>query len=174
MENDPELAKKNLEQLSIMLRGALAEMRTMLIELRPAALVGKPLSELIQLLVDANQAKLNCPLKVAVDGDHIFPEEVTIAYYRIAQEAINNIIKHSDADRASISVVSDAEGVVMTVKDTGRGFATEKIPPGYFGVHIMAERMEEIGGALTIESKPGYGTQVIASWSEGSEEAYNA
>ena len=164
MTENPELAERNLAQLSIMLRGALAEMRTMLIELRPSALIGKPLEALIQTLVEANQGILNNIITLDVAGEHILPEVVTIAFYRITQEAINNIIKHAEADEVIIRVSINDETMV-TIKDNGLGFDSAKIPIGHFGLSIMAERMEQIGGILIVESKLGQGTQVIASWS---------
>jgi len=154
-----------------MLRGSLAEMRTMLIELRPEALVGKSLDELMQMLVEASQVRLNCPLNLVIEGEQTHPDDVTIVFYRIAQEAISNAIKYAEADEVSINIISKQDGVVVVVKDNGRGFEQDKIPAGHFGLKIMTERIEEIGGELNINSKPGHGTQVIASWSKQGEGA---
>jgi PAS domain S-box-containing protein len=166
MENDPELGKRNLEQLAIMLRGALAEMRAMLIELRPQELVGKSLDELMQTLVDGNQVRIGCPVNLVIDGEGSSPEKVTVVFYRIAQEAINNIIKYAEADDVNINITYNDDGVEMMVKDNGCGFDPDKVSSGQFGIKIMAERMDQIDGELTIASKPGHGTQVKASWSK--------
>jgi PAS domain S-box-containing protein len=167
MENNPELAERNLEQLASMLRGALAEMRSLLIELRPEALAGKSLDELLPTLVDASQIRLNCPIDLEIEGESDLPEDVTIVFYRVAQEAITNIIKYAEADKVSVKVVCDEDDLVMVVKDNGRGFKLDEIPPGHFGLSMMTERIDQIGGELTIDSKPGHGTQIKASWAEG-------
>jgi signal transduction histidine kinase len=174
MDNDPELGKRNLEQLAIMLRGSLAEMRTMLIELRPEALVGKPIGELIQTLSEASQTRINCPVHLVIDDEGNPPEDVTIVFYRIAQEAFSNIIKYAEASEVSINLACDKDAVVMIVKDNGRGFKPDQIPPGHIGLNIMTERIDQIGGELTIDSKPGQGTQITAKWSELSEDKNHA
>ena len=153
-----------LEQLTILLRGALAEMRTMLIELRPQSLKNRTLGELIQTLVEANQAKIDCPVTTVVDNDMLLPEDVTIVFYRVAQEAINNIIKYAEATEISIHVDSNNDGVVMTIYDNGRGFLPVNVPVGHFGLDIMSERMQDIGGVLTIDSEPDHGTLIAANW----------
>ena len=168
-EKNPELAKQNLEQLAIMLRGALAEMRTMLIELKPAALLGKPFGELIKTLIEANQVRLNCPIHLTVEGALSLPEDVTIVFYRIAQETMNNIVKYADADEVHVHITSDEDGIRLSITDNGHGFELDKIPPGHYGLQIMAERITRIGGRLTINSKPEQGTQIVASWSENTE-----
>jgi PAS domain S-box-containing protein len=171
MEHDPDLANSNLEQLSTMLRGALAEMRTMLIELRPEALAGKPLDELMGTLVDASQIRIDCPVDLVIEGKVDLPEEVTIVFYRVAQEALSNIIKYAEADEVSIKVVCDEDDIVMVAKDNGRGFKLDEVPPGHFGLSMMAERIDQIGGELTIDSKPGAGTTISARWEGGDKEA---
>ena len=169
MDNNPELGKRNLEQLAIMLRGALAEMRTMLIELRPQVLVGKSLDELLRTLVDGNQVRIGCPVDLEIDGQGNLPEDVTVVFYRVAQEAINNIIKYGEADEVSVNIAYIDGGVEMMVKDNGRGFEPARVSSGKFGLKIMAERMDQIDGEFSISSTPGYGTQVNASWSEPTE-----
>ena len=166
MKNNPDLAEQNLEHLSTMLRGALAEMRTMLIELRPEALVGKPLDELMGTLVDASQIRIDCPVDLVINGEGTLPEDVTIVFYRVAQEALSNIIKYAEADAVNIEIDNSKDGAVMIVKDNGRGFERDNIQPGHFGLNIMAERVDQIGGELTIDSEPGFGTQIRVSWSE--------
>ena len=168
---DPAQAQRNMEQLAVMLRGAMAEMRTMVIELRPAAVSGKSLGQLLDTLVEANQPRISEPISIVVEGDRMLPLDVTIAFYRIAQEAFHNVAQHAEATEVDIKIVFDQEGVMLSVRDNGRGFDQNMIPAGHFGLSIMGSRAEEVGGNLVIESEPGAGTEVIASWSErGSEE----
>ncbi len=173
LTNNPELAKQNLIHLSVMLRGALAEMRTMLIELRPSALIGKPLGELLQTLAEANQGKINGSVNVTIEDDTILPEDVTIVFYRIAQEALSNIVKYAEADMVNIYFGTDEGKVSLMITDNGRGFAQDKIPPGHYGLEIMAERVAQISGELKVESSSERGTQVVVNWSGQIEDANN-
>lgn len=165
LANDPELANQNLIHLSVMLRGALAEMRTMLIELRPSALIGKPLGDLLQTLAEANQGKINGSVNVTIEDDTILPDEVTIVFYRTAQEAFSNITKYAGADVVNIHFGTDEGKARLMITDNGRGFEQDKIPPGHYGLKIMAERVDQIGGELKVESSPEGGTQVVVDWS---------
>jgi len=163
---DPAMAQQNMENLTLMLRGALAEMRTLLLELRPDVLRGQTLGQLLQTLVEAAQTRTSAPISLVVNGDRALPEDVTITFHRIAQESLNNVVKHADATEVSITLDCDQNGIVLRVCDNGRGFDPSTIPVGHFGLSIMAERIDIIGGALLIDGKPGDGTQIVVSWSE--------
>jgi signal transduction histidine kinase len=89
-----------------------------------------------------------------------------MAFHRIAQESLNNVVKHADATEVSITLDCDRNGVVLRVRDNGCGFDPSTIPAGHLGLSIMAERIETLGGTLLIDSKPGDGTQIVVSWSE--------
>ena len=90
--------------------------------------------------------------------------EVQVSLYRIAQEALNNIIKHAHADKVWVNLhCSDGE-VTMRIRDNGRGFDTKIIPPHKLGLNIMRDRAEEINANLIITSQPGQGTQVQVIW----------
>jgi signal transduction histidine kinase len=79
--------------------------------------------------------------------------------YRIAQEALTNIVRHSHASQVNVTFTSQDKKVVMTIEDNGDGFDPEKAPDtGHLGLFGMRERAEMIGGQFMIESKPGKGT----------------
>jgi signal transduction histidine kinase len=137
-------------------------------------LIGKPIGELIQTLSEASQTRINCPVNLVIDDKGNPPEDVTVVFYRIAQEAFSNIIKYAEASEVSINLACDKDAVMMIVKDNGRGFEPDQVPPGHIGLNIMAERIEQIGGELTIDSKPGQGTQITAKWSKPSEDKNHA
>jgi PAS domain S-box-containing protein len=163
---NPVMAQQNMENLTVMLRGALAEMRTLLLELRPSALREQTLEQLLQTQVEAVRARINAPVFLVVNGKCALPEDVTITFHRIAQESLNNIVNHAEATEVSITLDYNQNGVVLDVRDNGRGFDPSTTPSGHFGLSIMAERIEKIGGTFFINSKPGDGTQIVVSWSE--------
>jgi signal transduction histidine kinase len=103
-------------------------------------------------------------VSLKVDGERPLPREVQVALYRIAQEALNNVAKHAQADRAEVSLVYRAEDVELCVRDDGQGFDPSRRPPGHLGVGIMGERAAAVGVGLAIASGPGQGTQVTATW----------
>ena len=95
MERDPEEGRRALEELRQWTRGALAEMRTLLLELRPAALIEKTLADLIRQLTEVAATRARVTISFESDCECELPDEVKLAFYRIAQEALNNMVKHS-------------------------------------------------------------------------------
>jgi signal transduction histidine kinase len=105
-------------------------------------------------------------LPVTVVGTECqLPEHVMIALYRIAQEALQNVVKHAQATEAEVELRCDASGVLLRVSDDGRGFdmATRPDARTSYGLSSMSERAELIGGRLTVSSRPGIGTTVTAT-----------
>ena len=160
----PAEAEKRLEELRQLTRGALAEMRTLLVELRPSALTDIPLSDLLRQLGDATIGRARLPVEIVVDGEADLPGDVQVALYRIAQEALNNSVKYAHASSANINLRLSAASVRLTVIDNGVGFDPENIPPNHFGLRIMRERAEAIGARLSVYSEPGQGTQITVTW----------
>jgi GAF domain-containing protein len=164
-ERNPQEGRQRLEELRGLTRGALAEMRTLLLELRPAALVETPFGQLLQQLADSTASRGGLQILVRSEGQpHVLPAEVQISLYRIAQEALNNTTKHAHAKRADLQFRWRARGVSMKVSDNGRGFDPANTPPGHLGLSIMRERARTIGARLRVQSTPGGGTLVNVSW----------
>jgi signal transduction histidine kinase len=103
---------------------------------------------------------------VTVEGERSLPPDVQVAFYRIAQEALNNVAKHSSASQATVSLHFRSEGVELSIEDDGRGFDPAHTAPEHLGLGIMCERAEAIGATLKIESQPGHGTRVGVVWSD--------
>jgi PAS domain S-box-containing protein len=160
----PEEAMRSLEELRLLTQGAQAEMRTLLLELRPGELADRKLSELLRQLTDAMSARTDLPISLTVAGDCQLPTEVQIAYYRIAQESLNNINKHARASRAWVNLQCGQDRVTLLVGDNGRGFNPESRQVHQLGFQIIRERAEVIGAELTIESRPNQGTEVKVVW----------
>jgi GAF domain-containing protein len=164
-ERNPTEGRRRLEELRRLTRGALAEMRTLLLELRPAALVETPFGHLVRQLGEAASSRANVIVDVDVDGQEwALPAEAQIAMYRIAQEAFNNIGKHAGASRVHVHLRWSEDTLNLRVHDDGRGFDLKSMPPGRLGVGIMHERARAIGARLRIESRLGAGTRVTARW----------
>jgi signal transduction histidine kinase len=168
MERDPEEGRRRLEELRQLSRGALAEMRTLLMELRPAALVEAPLGDLLRQLTDAFSGRARLPVSLQIAGDpSLLPPDVKVAFYRVAQEALNNVAKHSGATQARIGLVVTAEEAELAVEDNGVGFNQEAVAGNCLGLRIMQERVEAIRAVLAITTQPGHGTEVAVTWRAG-------
>jgi signal transduction histidine kinase len=162
-QRHPEEALRTLDDLRDLTQGALAEMRALLLELRPGALAGRRLSELLHQLTAAMSSRTDLPITTTVSGERVLPERVKIALYRIAREALNNVSKHARASRAWANLQIGPGGTTLRIRDNGRGFDPEAGIAQQIGLNIMRERAEAIGATLTIESQPGRGTEVIVN-----------
>jgi two-component system nitrate/nitrite sensor histidine kinase NarX len=141
-------------------------MRTLLLELRPAALAEAELGELLRQLAEAMTGRTRVPVTLTVKGRRALPPDVQIALYRLAQESLNNVARHAEAGAVAMSLRSGPEGVEIRVGDDGRGFDMARVAPDHLGLRIMRERADAIGATLAIESAPGMGTQVIVRWTD--------
>jgi signal transduction histidine kinase len=165
-ERDPGEARKGLEQIRRLSNGALAEMRALLIELRPHALDEQGLDILLRQLADGIMALTHITITTTIMGDCKLPREVQMGLYRIAQEALNNIIKHSNASIAKLNLNCTEEGVILSVIDNGRGFDLDTSPLDHYGLKIMHERSLAIDANIRINSRLGQGTEVVVQWKE--------
>lgn len=165
-KKDPELAQQQLEELQQLTRGALGEMRTLLMELRPSAFEDADPAELFKHLANAFSGRTGVPVdfEITTDPDCLLPVEVKNVYYRVAQEGLNNIFKHAEASRVWFRFNCTAGEIVLTISDDGLGFSREDVPAGHLGLEIMAERAESIGADLTLVSNPGEGTTLRVVW----------
>ncbi len=165
---DPAEGNELLQELRQLTRGALAEMRTLLLELRPSALIEADLGNLLRQLGEALTGREGTPVTVTVDGPVMLPPEVHLAIYRIAQESLNNISKHACARTVTLQVshlpAEGREGVALHIRDDGCGFDASQITSERLGLKIMRERADSIGAQLTIDSQPGAGTDVVLVW----------
>jgi PAS domain S-box-containing protein len=169
-ERNKDEGLKKLEEVRLLTRGALAEMRTLLFELRPAALADAELNDLLRQLSESVIGRARVPVTLEVEGNCAVPTDVKIALYRIAQEALNNIAKHSGASHAQISLHCQPHQVAMNIIDNGHGFDSAQTAPGSFGMGNMNERANHIGAALKIVSKVGEGTEISVVWQDNAGE----
>jgi signal transduction histidine kinase len=163
---DVEEARKSTEELRQLTRGALAEMRTLLLELRPATLTQTRLNDLIKQLCEAFIGRSRLPITLTVEGEGQLPPEVQIAFYRIAQESLNNVFKYARATQVDVKLFLSPASVHMETWDNGIGFDLSTVKPTSLGMRIMRERAEAIGADLHISSRLGSGTCVEVTWNE--------
>jgi signal transduction histidine kinase len=155
-----------LEELRQLTRGALAEMRTLLLELRPSALEEARLEDLLRQLIESISGRLRIPAELSLEGQVGLPGEVRLAFYRIAQEGLNNIARHADAGRINLALsATPGGGAAMELQDDGCGFDPQKVPTDHLGLSIMKERAQGVGAQIEISSRESCGTRVMVTWS---------
>ncbi len=190
-ERDPVEARQSLEDLRRLTRGALAEMRGLLAELRPSVLTDSSLGDLLRQLASAFTGRTNVPARVTIAREHALSARLQVALYRICQEALQNIAKHAGASRVGIDLTyetaaspahpsqarTSAPGeVVVTavelhIRDDGRGFdPAQPAASGHYGLGMMRERAEAVGARLTVTSAPGHGTEITVHWQDTPEQ----
>ena len=155
-------ALQNLRQLRELTEGALAEMRALIFELRPGALQEEGLAAALQKHSAALSAREGLPIDVqGLDRKVPLDPSAEEHLYRFAQEALYNVIKHARASHAVVRLETDESGcLLLEIEDDGVGFNPASVPAGHLGLRTMADRVEQIGGSLDIQSAPGSGTTV--------------
>lgn len=172
-EKNPELVRYGLDQLHLMAKSALAEMRTLLLELRPQFLGETNLNELLLQLTESFKNRSNLQIIYKNNQPAKLPKTVQIVLYRIAQEALQNVIKHANASKVEIFLNNSNSKTILQIKDNGRGFQPDQKLAGQMGVEIMRERAKSANIILDIESALGKGSTITAIWNNLNEEVGN-
>ncbi|MEK6754112.1 MAG: PAS domain S-box protein [Chloroflexota bacterium] len=170
-DRDQEEARQSLDDLRRLTRGAMAEMRALLAELRPSTLTDSDLGDLLRLLGNAHEGRTNLPVVVNVVKDLTLPAEVQVAFYRVCQEALYNIAKHTKASEVEIHLKQEDAVIELRIRDNGEGFDPQQTFSGHYGLSIMRERAEAAGAVLTIVSGVGSGTQLMMRWAQSQKES---
>ncbi|MBN2502474.1 MAG: GAF domain-containing sensor histidine kinase [Anaerolineales bacterium] len=165
-ERDPAEGQRRLEELRQLTRGALSEMRTLLLELRPAALVDTDLDDLIGHQVNAFVARTRIPVAYSNECEHNPPPDVKEVFYRIAQEAFNNIAKHADASAVTVRLKCQKGRADLTIQDDGIGFDPAATAAEGLGLNIMRERTQGIGAQFELHSQIREGTRLHIFWQQ--------
>lgn len=168
-DRDQDEARKSLDDLRRLTRAAQAEMRALLAELRPSALTDTDLGDLLHLLGNALSGRINIPVAVTVAKEVILPAEVQVAFYRVCQEALNNIAKHAKASRVDMDLKHEGAAIELHIRDDGQGFDPEQTFSGHYGLGMMRERAEAAGALLSVTSRPGHGTELIMHWTKDTQ-----
>lgn len=166
-QKDRPLAEKKLNEMKDLTRGALAEMRTLLLELRPQIFKDADLSELLMQLVQSLAARSKVKVDIEVSGESILKVNEKIVFFRVCQESLNNTIKHSSSKNVKIKLHFDENSAILHVADDGEGFKISKTNSKSLGLKIMQERADSIGADLKIISAHEAGTEVKLSLERG-------
>lgn len=169
-ERNPDEGRRRLEELRQLTRGALSEMRTLLVELRPAALADTDLGDLLEHQVNAFIARTRLQVGFERSVSYNPPVEVKEAFYRIAQEAFNNIARHAEAAQVRVRLDGEPGKMDLTIQDDGVGFDAQTLEHEGLGLGIMRERARSIGARLEVVSRPGRGTRLHLNWQAPDEE----
>jgi two-component system, NarL family, sensor histidine kinase UhpB len=163
---DPEEVQR-LQNLRKLITHALREVRRLVMELHPRMLDEQGLEATLSRHVDELNAagSMNVTLQVAGCTRERLSKDLELTFYRVAQEALNNTVHHSQAHCAQVILKRDADWLTLEVADDGVGFDQDALPAGQprgFGLTGMRERLALVGGELAIESEPGAGTRLCA------------
>ena len=160
LEEDAEQAAEPLDHVLSLSEAALAEMRALIFELRPESLEEEGLIAALERQVMAVQSRHKLQINADLCEEPETSLEIKETIYRIAQEALHNVVKHARATDVELSLKCDAERIVLEISDDGIGFDPSGDFPGHLGLRSMRERAERLGGALEVQSTPGKGTRV--------------
>lgn len=166
VSRDDGAAKEQFDEITASASHAIEEVREIAYNLRPYHLDRLGLTSTIEDMVEkvATVSGIHFTAEIApLDG--LFSKEDEMNLYRIVQESINNIVKHSQATEAKVEITRDTYGVYLTIHDNGRGFVPEattstELRRRGFGLTGIAERVRMLGGTQKIRSGPGQGTTV--------------
>lgn len=157
-----ERAVSHLDRLRDTAQQALKEMRLLIYELRPMALQSEGLVGALRNRMEAVERRAGIDARLVVENLAPLPDRVEAGLYGIAQEALNNVIKHAHATHLTLRLNADPHSIEMEISDNGQGMAeTMAVPEGGIGLSSMRERARALGGELSITSTPGEGTSVL-------------
>ena len=161
---DSQEVRETIHQALNLARQNLEEARRSVQDLRAASLEGRNLSEALVELVAEFQSSSDIEFSYnATGGSRPIPSRLESGIYRIAQEALNNVERHSDASWSSVTLTITPSHINLTIEDDGKGFKVDSIPESRFGLQGMQERTRLLGGTLEIQSELGAGTRVEAT-----------
>ena len=158
----------SLDYLLSLAEAAMDEMRALIFELRPESLEREGLVSALSKQGAALQAHHGMTVQTELCEEPDLPLTVKQELYRIAQEAMQNTVKHARARKVDLRLCQTANAVILEVRDDGVGFDPLGSFPGHLGLHTMQERVSSLGGRLQIESAPGQGTSILAQVLEAS------
>jgi two-component system sensor histidine kinase NreB len=147
-------------------------MRTLIFELRPTAVTELGLVPALRHHIMTLERQYGLAVDLQVSGKPHLPEREAQRLFRISQEALNNVVKHAQTDKACLTLRFNGDRVFLQVEDQGIGFDPESLSTAgdHIGLSSLQERVDAMGGLLTIDSHPGQGTRVMVEVTSTSKE----
>jgi signal transduction histidine kinase len=156
-----ELANEQLSELRNTAQEALREMRLLIFELRPSVVELQGLVPALRARLEAVEERAGLSVEINLDGTLEISDKIQDGLYRIAQEALNNALKHAKANQIIVNLTGYMANITLEIMDDGAGFNPENaVEGGGLGLHGIIERAELLGGELNIDSWPGRGTTI--------------
>jgi signal transduction histidine kinase len=162
LERDPKQVADPLDYVLSLAEAGLAEMRALIFELRPESLEKEGLAAALEKQAAALRARHEIEVESVLCDEPGASPEAKETVYRIAQEALHNIVKHARASKVKIEMYCDPELITLEVSDDGIGFDAIGEFPGHLGLRSMYERASRLGGMLDVASAPARGTRIHA------------
>jgi signal transduction histidine kinase/PAS domain-containing protein len=163
-EKKPDVARERVRNANRLAKTAQAEMRALIFELRPDQLATDGLVKALELQTTALLERGAFEVEISLGKEPDVPLSVKEAFYRIAQEAINNAVKHARPSRLSVRLANGSNLLSLEVRDDGRGFDPAALYPGHFGLRSMHERAQRVGADLSITSHLAGGSRVLLTY----------
>ena len=160
LERDPSRIGEPLEYISTLAEAGLAEMRALIFELRPESLQSEGLVVALTKQIKALRARHQLVVDAVLCPEPEVSLEIKEVLYRVAQEALHNIVKHARASHVEIQLETGTNTLSLFIHDDGMGFDPSGEFPGHLGLLSMRERVEKVKGSFRIESSPGKGTVI--------------
>lgn len=160
---DAGMPARVISKMAETARQALKEMRLFLFQMQPVDFERDGLVTVLRQRLSAVESRADINVKLIADEEFYLPLEKQLALYFIAQEALNNILKHARAKNVNILLKNHKSSVTLQIEDDGCGFDARKTDSGGIGMRSMRERAVQIGGKLKISSSPGSGTKISVS-----------
>jgi len=162
LKRDVDAAEVRLNEAEKLVRQAQQELTSLIRELRPAALEGKELVAALRELATSWTQQTDIVANLRAEDTQTLSLAVEEALYRVAQEALANVARHSKATLVQLILTITDDTVTLSIVDNGQGFDTTRQGPMGVGLFSMRERMKALGGDVEVESTPGKGTRIVA------------
>jgi NarL family two-component system sensor histidine kinase LiaS len=162
LDQHPETAREHLNEAEQLSRQAQSELASLIRELRPVSLLEQGLIPALEEYVADWSRQNDMEVKISVAEEDTLPMEVEQALFRVTQEALSNVSRHSEAVKVELQLHRENKEVVLIISDNGKGFDLSAAEDQGMGLNSMRERLQSLGGNLIVVSEPGQGTRLTA------------